>query len=192
MPRLPGSESGACLVGAHSPRSLPFAPPTRGGSLRVVRRLHSNGGEALPCQGDAMRCPAKATFSRRRAGWPPQVHFDVAAASAPRWRRQDPFRRRLLLRVRRRSVRIVFDEEHSSRWRRETVPHRAGDIVSTPCVSPAGGPSVRWWATLAQLSRRHCDPRHRRRPNQTFCDGRHRAARWYSLRVGCSQFLPPA
>ena len=28
MPRLPGSESGACLVGAHSPRSLPFAPPT--------------------------------------------------------------------------------------------------------------------------------------------------------------------
>jgi hypothetical protein len=26
--RLPGSESGACLVGPHSPRSLPFAPPT--------------------------------------------------------------------------------------------------------------------------------------------------------------------
>jgi hypothetical protein len=26
--RLPGSESGACLVGLHSPRSLPLAPPT--------------------------------------------------------------------------------------------------------------------------------------------------------------------
>jgi hypothetical protein len=26
--RLPGSESGACVVGPHSPRSLPFAPPT--------------------------------------------------------------------------------------------------------------------------------------------------------------------
>ena len=28
MSRLPGSESGACLVGPHSPWSLPFAPPT--------------------------------------------------------------------------------------------------------------------------------------------------------------------
>jgi hypothetical protein len=28
VPRLPGSESGACRVDAHSPRSLPFAPPT--------------------------------------------------------------------------------------------------------------------------------------------------------------------
>jgi hypothetical protein len=38
---LPGSESGACLVGLHSPRSLPFAHQLRSGSPRFVRRLHS-------------------------------------------------------------------------------------------------------------------------------------------------------
>jgi hypothetical protein len=31
-------------------------------------------------------------------------------------------------------------------------------------------------ATLAQRSQRHCEPVHRRPPNQTFCDGRHSGA----------------
>ena len=43
--RLPGSESGACFAGPHSPWSPPFAPPTPAADrLRFVRRLHSYYG----------------------------------------------------------------------------------------------------------------------------------------------------
>ena len=47
VPRLPGSKSGACFVGAHSPRPLPFAPPTPQQYLSCfVRRLPSYYGMA--------------------------------------------------------------------------------------------------------------------------------------------------
>jgi hypothetical protein len=57
------------------------------------------------------------------------------------------------------------------------------------CISLRADHPFAGSAKLAQLSRRHCDPRYRRHPNQTFGDGRHRAARfsecllWVKLRT---------